>query len=58
MGKPDYDIYIDDKSYNVDSYWRIPKEGQKSKKLTTEFVPKGWGKEVVFINNNIMYLDL
>ncbi len=34
MGKPNYDIYIDDKSYNVDSYWRIPKEGQKSKKLT------------------------
>ena len=23
MGKPDYDIYIDDKSFNVDTYWPI-----------------------------------
>ena len=25
MNKPNYDIYIDDKSFNVDTYWRIPK---------------------------------
>ena len=52
FGKPDYDIYIDDKSYNVDSYWRIPKsESNITKKLKTETVVKGWGKEIVFVNN-------
>jgi len=51
FGKPDYDIYIDDKSQNVDSYWRIPKPTCKTKKLTTETVMKGWGKEIVFVNN-------
>jgi quercetin dioxygenase-like cupin family protein len=52
MGKPNYDIYIDDKSFNVDSYWPLPKEGDtKSKKLTSEIVPKGWGKEIIFVNN-------
>jgi quercetin dioxygenase-like cupin family protein len=52
MGKPNYDVYIDDKSFNVDSYWPLPKEGDtKSKKLTSEIVPKGWGKEIIFVNN-------
>ena len=26
MGKPSYDIYIDDKSFNVDSFWPIKVE--------------------------------
>ena len=25
MKKPSYDLYIDDKSFNVDNYWKIPK---------------------------------
>ena len=52
MGKPDYDVYIDDKSFNVDTHWPIPKESNKSKKLPVEIVPKGWGKEVIFVNND------
>ena len=37
LNKPNYDIYIDDKSFNVDTFWRIPKENDnKSKKLKTE----------------------
>ena len=53
MGKPNYDIYIDDKSFNVDTFWPVPKENvEKSKKLPVEIVPKGWGKEVIFVNND------
>lgn len=53
MGKPNYDVYIDDKSFNVDTYWPIPKEEQNiSKKLKVEIVPKGWGKEIIFVNND------
>jgi quercetin dioxygenase-like cupin family protein len=52
MGKPNYDVYIDDKSFNVDTVWPVPKEGGKSKKLPVEIVPKGWGKEVIFVNND------
>jgi mannose-6-phosphate isomerase-like protein (cupin superfamily) len=52
MGKPDYDIYIDDKSFNVDSKWPVPQENFKSKKLPVEVVPKGWGKEIIFVNND------
>jgi mannose-6-phosphate isomerase-like protein (cupin superfamily) len=52
MKKPDYDIYIDDKSFNVDSFWPIPKLISKSKKLQSEVVLKGWGKEIIFVNNN------
>jgi len=53
MGKPDYDVYIDDKSFNVDSHWPAPtKETNKTKKLPVEIVPKGWGKEIIFVNND------
>ena len=52
MGKPNYDVYIDDKSFNVDTLWPIPKEGCKSKKLPVKIVTKGWGKEVIFVNND------
>lgn len=53
LGKPSYDVYIDDKSFNVDTFWRIPKENDtKSKKLTSEIVLKGWGKEIIFVNND------
>ena len=54
MGKPSYDIYIDDKSFNVDTIWPVPNETDsiKSKKLPVEIVPKGWGKEIIFVNND------
>jgi quercetin dioxygenase-like cupin family protein len=52
MGKPDYDVYIDDKSFNVDTQWPVPQQDSKSKKLPVEIVPKGWGKEVIFVNND------
>ena len=54
MGKPNYDIYIDDKSFNVDTFWPVPNENipDKSKKLPIEIVPKGWGKEIIFVNND------
>lgn len=53
MKKPSYDIYIDDKSFNVDSLWPVPKKNEtKSKKLPVEIVPKGWGKEIIFVNND------
>jgi mannose-6-phosphate isomerase-like protein (cupin superfamily) len=54
MGKPNYDIYIDDKSFNVDTFWPVPNENNsdKSKKLPIEIVPKGWGKEIIFVNND------
>jgi len=53
MGKPSYDIYIDDKSFNVDSFWSVPKLNEtKTKKLPVEIVPKGWGKEIIFVNND------
>jgi quercetin dioxygenase-like cupin family protein len=52
MGKPDYDIYIDDKSFNVDTYWPIPLNVSKSKKIPSVVVKKGWGKEIIFVNND------
>jgi len=51
MGKPNYDVYLDDKSFNIDSFYPVPKTSDKSKKLTSEIVEKGWGKEIIFVNN-------
>lgn len=58
LGKPDYDIYLDDKSFNIDTIFPIPdiiscngnNSSLKSKKETTENVEKGWGKEIIFVN--------
>jgi quercetin dioxygenase-like cupin family protein len=54
MGKPSYDVYIDDKSFNVDTFWPVPNENNSalSKKLPVEIVSKGWGKEIIFVNND------
>lgn len=49
FGKPPYDLYIDDKSQNVDSFWPI--EVKKSRKETPVKVEKGWGHEIIFANN-------
>lgn len=54
LGKPSYDIYIDDKSFNVDSFWPVPINNSepKTKKTVSEIVPKGWGREIIFVNND------
>ncbi|MEI6289491.1 MAG: hypothetical protein WCP19_03590, partial [Chloroflexota bacterium] len=55
MKKPAYDIYYDDKSVNIDTYLPVPNKdnkGTKSKKLGVEIVEKGWGREVIFVNND------
>jgi len=52
IGKPSYDLYIDDKSVNVDEYWKCPIKNEKTKKLSSEIVKKGWGKEIIFVNND------
>lgn len=49
FGKPAYDLYIDDKSHNVDSYWPI--KDTKERKETPVRVEKGWGYETIFVNN-------
>jgi mannose-6-phosphate isomerase-like protein (cupin superfamily) len=49
MGKPSYDLLIDDKTMH-------PREIQYSpinKKKTAEIVKKGWGHEVIFVNNDL-----
>jgi mannose-6-phosphate isomerase-like protein (cupin superfamily) len=54
MNKPDYDIYYDDKSFNIDSFFPVPKDNSDkiTKKLQPEIVKKGWGKETIFVNND------
>jgi mannose-6-phosphate isomerase-like protein (cupin superfamily) len=55
LGKPSYDCCIDDKSFNVDDYWCVPPPNSENnvinKKIKSEVVIKGWGKEIVFVNN-------
>lgn len=54
MKKPHYDIYIDDKSFNVDAFWPLhPTTTARVKKSETEIVPKGWGHEVIIVNNDL-----
>jgi mannose-6-phosphate isomerase-like protein (cupin superfamily) len=52
LGKPDYDVYLDDKSFNIDTICPVPKTQERTKKQTTEIVKKGWGKEIIFANNS------
>ena len=53
LGKPDYDIYIDDKSFNVDQYYPVPSNiSLKTKKENSLIIEKGWGKEIIFANND------
>jgi mannose-6-phosphate isomerase-like protein (cupin superfamily) len=52
MKKPNYDVYFDDKSFNIDAAFPIPNNTaiDISKKQKCEIVEKGWGKEIIFIN--------
>lgn len=52
LGKPPYDIYIDDKSHNVDIYWPLLNDNTV-KKSTTSIVEKGWGYERIIVNNEL-----
>lgn len=55
MNKPNYDVYIDDKSFNVDVVWKSPifRNIEKSDRIVApEIVEKGWGREVIFANNS------
>jgi quercetin dioxygenase-like cupin family protein len=53
MGKPHYDIYFDDKSFNIDLHMPIPNDSVVvSKKEVATVVEKGWGKEIIFVNND------
>lgn len=49
MGKPSYDLLIDDKSLHPDQM-ATPRA---SKKMSPTVVKKGWGHEVVFANNDL-----
>lgn len=48
-GKPSFELLIDDKVHNVDTYWPIYKTGNR--KYRSTHVSKGWGAEDVFVNN-------
>lgn len=51
MKKPHYDVYLDDKSFNIDTVFPVPGELlTTSKKQQSEIVEKGWGKEIIFVN--------
>ena len=53
MKKPDYDIYYDDKSFNIDDFLpTINSHDSITKKEVVQIVPKGWGKEIIFVNND------
>jgi len=47
MGKPSFDILIDDKTMHPRD---IPL--QKQRKTNSVMVPKGWGHEIIFVNND------
>jgi len=48
FGKPDYDLYIDDKSHNVDLFW--PRHDTQTITHPVR-VEKGWGYELILENN-------
>lgn len=49
MGKPSYDLLIDDKTLHPDNIKHIA----VCKKVKSEIVKKGWGHEVIFVNNDL-----
>jgi quercetin dioxygenase-like cupin family protein len=51
--KPSYDLYIDDKCCHATDYWKdntIPQKKQKKQRV--QRVEKGWGHELIFVNND------
>lgn len=56
MNKPSYDLYIDDKCCNSNEYWNNVLHNTKDtvsgqQKTRSTIVKKGWGYEVIFVNN-------
>ena len=49
MGKPSYDLLIDDKTMHPNSIKHVC----TTKKTTPDIVKKGWGHEVIFVNNDL-----
>jgi mannose-6-phosphate isomerase-like protein (cupin superfamily) len=65
LNKPSFDLFIDDKCCNSDKYWndtiyknetekaeKTKKTENIQKKQISEIVKKGWGHEVIFVNND------
>ena len=50
MSKPSYDLFIDDKCCQSDVYWKKNESNQIKKKA--HLVMKGWGHEIIFVNND------
>jgi mannose-6-phosphate isomerase-like protein (cupin superfamily) len=50
FNKPSFDLFIDDKCCNSDEYWK--NHIQTNKKQKSQIVKKGWGHEVIFVNND------
>ena len=54
MGKPHYDVYLDDKSFNIDTFFPVPPQDDvllpTKIREPVEIVEKGWGKEIIFVN--------
>jgi mannose-6-phosphate isomerase-like protein (cupin superfamily) len=47
MDKPSYDLFIDDKTQHPNQLVLA-----RTRKTSPEIVPKGWGHEVIFVNND------
>jgi len=47
MDKPSYDLFIDDKTQHPNQLVMA-----RSRKTVPEVVPKGWGHEIIFVNND------
>lgn len=54
LGKPAYDVYYDDKSFNIENVLPLPEihAPPSSKKTQPTIVEKGWGKEIIIANND------
>jgi mannose-6-phosphate isomerase-like protein (cupin superfamily) len=52
FNKPSFDLLIDDKCCNSDEYWKKNIHQSYEKKQKSEIVKKGWGHEVIFVNND------
>ena len=50
--KPAYDLYIDDKCCHANDYWKHIPSLHHLKKQTPQKVEKGWGHEIIFVNND------
>lgn len=51
FNKPSFDLFIDDKCCESETYWKTHIHNH-NKKQKSEIVKKGWGHEVIFVNND------